>query len=128
MPEGIDLRGAAPLLCAGITTWSPLRHWQVGQGSKVAVVGLGGLGHMAIKIAKALGADVTLFTRSPGKEADARRPRASDVVLSADSEQMKDAGIRVLILVSGQKVVPRRYPYTTSDWGTQSQHRFPELL
>ncbi|CEJ64173.1 Alcohol dehydrogenase [Citrobacter pasteurii] len=73
VPEGIDLRGAAPLLCAGITTWSPLRHWQVGQGSKVAVVGLGGLGHMAIKLAQALGADVTLFTRSPGKEADARR-------------------------------------------------------
>jgi len=66
IPEGLDLKGAAPLLCAGITTWSPLRHWQVGKGSKVAVIGLGGLGHMALKLAKALGANVTLFTRSPG--------------------------------------------------------------
>lgn len=89
VPDGIDLRGAAPLLCAGITTWSPLRHWQVGEGSKVAVVGLGGLGHMAIKLAKALGAEVTLFTRSPGKEADARRLGASHVVLSTDSDRMK---------------------------------------
>ena len=73
IPDGLDLKGAAPLLCAGITTWSPLRHWQAGKGSKVAVIGLGGLGHMALKLAKALGAHVTLFTRSPGKEADARR-------------------------------------------------------
>jgi uncharacterized zinc-type alcohol dehydrogenase-like protein len=68
IPQGIDLKGAAPLLCAGITTWSPLRHWNIGKGSKVAVVGLGGLGHMAIKLAHGLGAEVTLFTRSPGKK------------------------------------------------------------
>lgn len=88
VPEGLDLAGAAPLLCAGITTWSPLRHWRVGQGSRVAVVGLGGLGHMALKLAKALGAEVTLFTRSAGKEEDARRLGADRVVLSANAEQM----------------------------------------
>ncbi len=88
VPDGMDLKGAAPLLCAGITTWSPLRHWKVGQGSRVAVIGLGGLGHMALKLAKALGADTTLFTRSPGKEQDARRLGADRVVLSTDDAQM----------------------------------------
>ncbi|KAA9000670.1 NAD(P)-dependent alcohol dehydrogenase [Affinibrenneria salicis] len=88
VPAGMDLKGAAPLLCAGITTWSPLRHWQVGKGSKVAVVGLGGLGHMALKLAAALGAEVTLFTRSPDKEADARRLGAHHIVLSTDDEQL----------------------------------------
>jgi len=88
VPDGLDLKGTAPLLCAGITTWSPLRHWQVGKGSKVAVVGLGGLGHMALKLAKALGAHVTLFTRSPGKEQDARRLGADRIVLSTDAGQM----------------------------------------
>ncbi|RZL92467.1 MAG: NAD(P)-dependent alcohol dehydrogenase [Variovorax sp.] len=86
--EGLDLAGAAPLLCAGITAWSPLRHWKVGPGSKVAVVGLGGLGHMALKLAKAMGAEVTLFTRSAGKEDDARRLGADYVVLSSDPAQM----------------------------------------
>lgn len=89
VPENLDPAAAAPLLCAGVTTWSPLRHWQVGPGSRVAVVGLGGLGHMAIKLAKALGAEVTLFSRSPGKEADARRLGADRVVLSTDRAQMK---------------------------------------
>ncbi|HEY9877160.1 MAG TPA: NAD(P)-dependent alcohol dehydrogenase [Leptolyngbyaceae cyanobacterium] len=88
IPDGLDLKGAAPLLCAGITTWSPLRHWNVGQDSHVAVVGLGGLGHMALKLAKALGADVTLFTRSPGKEEDARRLGADSIVISTDEAQM----------------------------------------
>lgn len=91
IPAGLDLKGAAPLLCAGITTWSPLRHWKVTDGSKVAVVGLGGLGHMAIKLAAALGAEVTLFTRSPGKEADARRLGAKHVLFSTDAQQMADA-------------------------------------
>ncbi|GLQ45625.1 alcohol dehydrogenase [Dyella lipolytica] len=89
VPDGIDPKAAAPLLCAGITTWSPLRHWKIGKGNKVAVIGLGGLGHMGLKFAKALGADVTLFTRSPGKEAEARRLGADHVVLSTDPEQMK---------------------------------------
>ena len=88
IPAGLDLAGAAPLLCAGITTWSPLRHWKVGPGSKVAVIGLGGLGHMGLKLAKGLGADVTLFTRSPGKEDDARRLGADRIVLSSDAAQM----------------------------------------
>ncbi|MFA6179548.1 MAG: NAD(P)-dependent alcohol dehydrogenase [Candidatus Methylopumilus sp.] len=88
IPDGMDLAGAAPLLCAGITTWSPLRHWKVGKDSKVAVIGLGGLGHMGLKLAKGLGAHVTLFTRSPGKEADARRLGADEIVLSTDEAQM----------------------------------------
>jgi uncharacterized zinc-type alcohol dehydrogenase-like protein len=88
IPAGLDLKGAAPLLCAGITTWSPLRHWKAGKGTKLAVVGLGGLGHMALKLGNALGADVTLLTRSPGKETDARRLGAHNVVLSTDKEQM----------------------------------------
>ncbi len=91
VPDGLDLAGAAPLLCAGITTWSPLRHWKVGPGSRVAIIGLGGLGHMGIKLAKALGAEVTLFTRSPGKEADARRLGADHIVLSTDDAQMAAA-------------------------------------
>ncbi len=89
MPDGLDLKAAAPLLCAGITTWAPLRHYNVGKGSKVAVVGLGGLGHMALKLAHALGADVTLFTRSPGKEEDARRLGAQHIVISTDEQQME---------------------------------------
>ncbi len=92
IPEALDLKGAAPLLCAGITTWSPLRHWQIGKASRVAVIGLGGLGHMALKFSKALGAHVTLFTRSPGKEQDARRLGADRVVLSTNNEPM--AGVK----------------------------------
>lgn len=86
--DKLDPKSAAPLLCAGITTWSPLRHWKIGKGSKVAVIGLGGLGHMGLKFAKAMGADVTLFTRSPGKEEEARRLGADHVVLSTDPKQM----------------------------------------
>jgi uncharacterized zinc-type alcohol dehydrogenase-like protein len=89
LPEKLDAAGAAPLLCAGITTYSPLRHWKIGKGHKVGVVGLGGLGHMAIKLAHAMGAHVTLFTTTPGKEADARRMGADEVVISKDKAQMK---------------------------------------
>ena len=88
IPDGLDLKGAAPLLCAGITTWSPLRYWKVGKGSKVAVIGLGGLGHMALKLAKAMGADVALFTRSTNKVQDAHRLGADKVVLSTVTAQM----------------------------------------
>ena len=88
VPDGLDLAGTAPLLCAGITTWSPLRHWDVNENSKVAVIGLGGLGHMALKFAKALGAHVSLFTRSPGKEQDAYQLGADRVILSTDEKQM----------------------------------------
>lgn len=88
IPEGIDPAAAAPLLCAGVTTYSPLRHWKVGPGTKVGVVGLGGLGHMAVKLAHAMGAEVTLFTTSPDKAADARRLGADHVVISKDAEAM----------------------------------------
>lgn len=83
-----NLAATAPLLCAGITTYSPLRRWNVGPGKKVGVVGLGGLGHMAIKIAKALGAEVTLFTRSADKASDAKRLGASEMVVSHDKAAM----------------------------------------
>ncbi|WP_417487458.1 NAD(P)-dependent alcohol dehydrogenase [Maricaulis sp.] len=89
IPDTLDRAGAAPLLCAGITTYSPLRHWKVGPGQRVGVVGLGGLGHMAVKLAKAMGAEVVLFTTSPGKVEDAKRLGASEVVISKDREQMK---------------------------------------
>ncbi|GLS43579.1 NAD(P)-dependent alcohol dehydrogenase [Methylobacterium brachythecii] len=88
IPENLDLAGVAPLLCAGITTFSPLHHWKVGPGQKVGIVGLGGLGHMGVKIAHAMGARVVLFTTSPGKEADARRLGADEVVISKDPEAM----------------------------------------
>lgn len=88
IPEGLDPKGSAPLLCAGITTWSPLRHWRIGKGSNVGVIGLGGLGHMALKLAKGLDANVTLFTRSPGKEQDAHRLGADNIVISTDTGQM----------------------------------------
>jgi uncharacterized zinc-type alcohol dehydrogenase-like protein len=85
----VDLAATAPLLCAGITTYSPLRHWRVGPGQKVGVVGLGGLGHMGLKIARAMGAHVVMFTTSPTKAADAMRLGAHEVVLSSDPAQMK---------------------------------------
>lgn len=88
IPKNLELAGVAPLLCAGITTYSPLRHWNVTAGQKVGVVGLGGLGHMALKIAHAMGAKVTLFTTSPGKEADARKLGADNVIISKDKAAM----------------------------------------
>ncbi len=88
IPEGLDAARAAPLLCAGITTYSPLRHWRVGPGRKVGVVGLGGLGHMGIKLAHAMGAHVVLFTTSPQKKADGLRLGADEVALSQDVNQM----------------------------------------
>lgn len=91
VPENLDLAGAAPLLCAGITTWSPLRRWNAGPGKNVAVVGLGGLGHMALKLAAAMGAEVTLISRSPGKEEDARRLGAKHVLISSDDSAMAQA-------------------------------------
>ena len=89
VPSNLNPAGAAPLLCAGITTYSPMRHWGVTKGKKVGVVGLGGLGHMAVKFAHALGAHVVVFTTSPSKKDDALRLGADEVVLSNDSEQMK---------------------------------------
>jgi uncharacterized zinc-type alcohol dehydrogenase-like protein len=85
----LDLAAVAPLLCAGITTYSPLRHWKVSKGQKVGVVGLGGLGHMAVKLANAMGANVVVFTTSKSKVDDAKRLGAHDVVISKDQEAMK---------------------------------------
>jgi uncharacterized zinc-type alcohol dehydrogenase-like protein len=107
----MDLKGAAPLLCAGITTWSPLRHWKAGQGSRVAVVGLGGLGHMGLKLAKALGAEVTLFTRSKGKEQDARRLGADRIVLSTDPAQMAAASGRFNLVIDTVPYIHDLNPY-----------------
>ena len=89
LPANLDLAGAAPLLCAGITTYSPMRHWNVGKGKKVGVVGLGGLGHMGVKFAHALGAHTVVFTTSPSKIEDALRLGADEVVLSHDANQMQ---------------------------------------
>jgi len=89
VPSSLNLAGAAPLLCAGITTYSPMRHWGVTTGKKVGVVGLGGLGHMAVKIAHALGAHVVVFTTSPNKKDDALRLGADAVVVSRNNEEMK---------------------------------------
>jgi uncharacterized zinc-type alcohol dehydrogenase-like protein len=88
VPEKLDLAATAPLLCAGITTYSPLRHWKVGPGQKVGVVGLGGLGHMGVKFAHAFGAHVVLFTTSPNKVADGLRLGADEVVVSKDADAM----------------------------------------
>ncbi|WP_415328954.1 NAD(P)-dependent alcohol dehydrogenase [Chryseobacterium sp. MMS23-Vi53] len=99
VPENLDLAAVAPLLCAGITTWSPLRHWNVGPNSKVAVVGLGGLGHMAIKLAKGLGAEVTLFSRTPGKTDDAKKLGADHVVISTDESQMKEVAGKFDVII-----------------------------
>ena len=89
VPDHLDHAAAAPLLCAGITTYSPLRRWKVGKGQKVGVVGLGGLGHMAVKFAVALGARVVLFTTSPSKTSDAIRLGAEEVVISKHPEELK---------------------------------------
>jgi uncharacterized zinc-type alcohol dehydrogenase-like protein len=89
LPENLDLAATAPLLCAGITTYSPLKHWNVGPGTKVGIVGIGGLGHMGVKIAKAMGAEVVVLTTSVSKIDDAKRLGADDVILSTDPAQMK---------------------------------------
>jgi uncharacterized zinc-type alcohol dehydrogenase-like protein len=93
IPKGLDPAAAAPLLCAGITTYSPLRHWKVGKGQKVGIVGLGGLGHMGVKFAHAFGAHTVLFTTSPNKKDDALRLGADEVVISKNAAEMeKHAG------------------------------------
>jgi alcohol dehydrogenase (NADP+) len=93
VPKNLDLAASAPLLCAGITTYSPLRHWKVGKGQKVGIVGLGGLGHMGVKLANAFGAHVVLFTTSPNKKEDAKRLGAHEVVISKNADEMaKHAG------------------------------------
>jgi uncharacterized zinc-type alcohol dehydrogenase-like protein len=107
IPPGMDLAATAPLLCAGVTTFSPMRHWKLSAGQRVGVVGIGGLGHMAVKLAAAQGADVTAFTTSPGKVADAKRLGAKEAVLSTDAEAMKRLSGTFDLLIS---TAPRAYP------------------
>ena len=89
IPGNLDLAATAPLLCAGITTWSPLKHWNTGPGMKVGIVGIGGLGHMGVKFAKAMGAHVVVITTSASKVEDAKRLGADEIILSKHEEQMK---------------------------------------
>ena len=111
IPDGLDLKATAPLLCAGITTWSPLKNADVGPGSRVGVIGLGGLGHMAIKLAKAMGAEVTLFTRSPDKAEDARRLGADQIVVSTDPHQMAAVAGQFHLIVDTVPYVHDLNPY-----------------
>jgi uncharacterized zinc-type alcohol dehydrogenase-like protein len=106
VPEGLDISRAAPLLCAGITTYSPLRTWNVGPGSRVGVIGLGGLGHMAVKLASGLGAHVTVLSRSPEKAADARALGADALLVSSDAEAMAAAASRFDLIID---TVPVRH-------------------
>ncbi|RZK47895.1 MAG: NAD(P)-dependent alcohol dehydrogenase, partial [Pedobacter sp.] len=114
VPENLDLAAVAPLLCAGITTWSPLRHWNVTKGSKVAVVGLGGLGHMAIKLAKGLGAEVTLFSRTPGKTDDAKALGADEVIISTNDAEMKSVRGKFDLIIDTVPYVHDVNPYVAT--------------
>ncbi|MFZ4521044.1 MAG: NAD(P)-dependent alcohol dehydrogenase [Bacteroidales bacterium] len=114
VPSNLDLAAVAPLLCAGITTWSPLRHWKVGKGSKVAVAGLGGLGHMAIKLAKGLGAEVTLFSRTPDKRKDAMELGADEVIISTDNQQMNSVKGKFDLIIDTVPYVHDVNPYVST--------------
>lgn len=114
LPSNLDPAAAAPLLCAGITTWSPLRHWNVGKGTKVAVVGLGGLGHMAIKLAVGLGAEVSLFSRSANKEKDATELGAHHFILSTNEEAMKNAKGQFDVIIDTVPYLHDLNPYITT--------------
>lgn len=114
VPTNLDLASVAPLLCAGVTTWSPLKHWNVKEGSKVAVVGLGGLGHMAIKLAKGLGASVTLFSRSEGKTDDAKNLGADEVIISTDPAQMKSVRGKFDLIIDTVPYIHDINPYVAT--------------
>ncbi|MBK8723342.1 MAG: NAD(P)-dependent alcohol dehydrogenase [Saprospiraceae bacterium] len=114
VPANLDLAATAPLLCAGITTWSPLRYWKVGPHSKVAVVGLGGLGHMAIKLAKGLGAEVSLFSRSPEKTQDALDLGADSVIISTDDHEMKVVNGKFDLIIDTVPYVHDLNPYIST--------------
>ena len=114
VPDGLDPAATAPLLCAGVTTWSPLRQWKVRAGGRVGIIGLGGLGHMAIKLSKALGAEVTLFTRSPDKAADARELGADHVVLSNDKAQMAAVNGKFDLIIDTVPYVHDVNPYVVA--------------
>jgi len=114
IPSNLNLAATAPLLCAGITTWSPLRHWKVGKDSKVAVVGLGGLGHMAIKLAKALGAHVSLFSRTKSKVKDALDLGADAVIISTDETEMASVKGKFDLIIDTVPNVHDVNPYITT--------------
>jgi uncharacterized zinc-type alcohol dehydrogenase-like protein len=111
MPAGLDLSKAAPLLCAGITTYSPLRTWNVGPGSRVGVIGLGGLGHMAVKLAVGMGAEVTVLSRSNDKGADALALGASRLLVSSDADAMAAAGSAFDLIIDTVPVKHALEPY-----------------
>ena len=111
MPAGLDLSKAAPLLCAGITTYSPLRTWNVGPGSRVGVIGLGGLGHMAVKLAVGIGAEVTVLSRSNDKGADALALGASRLLVSSDADAMAAAGSAFDLIIDTVPVKHALEPY-----------------
>jgi alcohol dehydrogenase (NADP+) len=111
VPAGMDASRTAPLLCAGITTYSPLRQYGVGEGTKVAVVGLGGLGHMGVKLAAAMGAHVTMITTTPEKGEDARKLGAHDVIISTDAEAMSAAATRFDFILNTIPVSHEIDPY-----------------
>ncbi len=111
VPDGLDIAKAAPLLCAGITTYSPLRTWNVGPGSKVGVIGLGGLGHMAVKLAAAMGADVTVLSRSKGKEADALALGADRLLMSSDTDAMTKAASSFELIIDTIPIKHDLNPY-----------------
>ena len=113
VPEKLDTKAVAPLLCAGITTYSPLRHWKVGKGQKVGIIGLGGLGHMGVKFAKALGAHVVMITTSPEKGKDALRLGADEVLVSRDAEAMAKAAGSFNFLLNTIPVGHDINPYLT---------------
>lgn len=120
IPEGLDLDVAAPLLCAGITTWSPLRRWGVGEGSKVAVVGLGGLGHMAVQLAVALGAEVTVLSQSLKKQEDGLALGATEYRATSDESTFKDLRGRFDLIIStvSAELPIRRYLSLLAPEGT----------
>ena len=114
VPANLNLAAVAPLLCAGITTWSPLKHWNVGKDSKVAVVGLGGLGHMAIKLAKGLGASVTLFSRTPGKIDEAKALGADEVIISTNDAEMQSVQGKFDVIIDTVPYVHDVNPYVAT--------------
>ena len=111
MPDGLDISKAAPLLCAGITTWSPLRTWGVKEGSRVGIIGLGGLGHMGVKLAHGLGAKVTVISRSTDKEADARALGADALLNSSDADAMAAAANSFDLIIDTVPVKHDLMPY-----------------
>ncbi len=113
VPAKLDPKAAAPLLCAGITLYSPLRHWKAGPGMKVGIVGLGGLGHMGVKFAHAMGARVVVITTSPGKAEDAKRLGADEVLISKDADAMKQAARSFDLIVNTVPVDHDINPYVT---------------